>query len=193
MRNVSQKENDTCKEDKLRLGNLSVLSSIYQSKAFTKYAIYTLIGYCVTQNPKMGLITLNCNSAAVVVFNYIRFFNPQLYNAYKTKIKKQYSISELHFQGGDTLLHIIPLSLSVYFRKNWYSRVSYRSTVGISLGSYLYQLAWAYYYAEGINVCKAYDISPNKITNGQCKRLWFLIFLCHNITTIQKSVRLISK
>ena len=184
---------DIRKNYKQNKGNLSVLSSVYQSKAFTKYAVYTLIGYCVTQNAKLGLVSLNCNSAAVVVFNYIRFFNPQLYTAYKDKTKKQYNIGEICFQGGDILFHIIPLSLSVYFRKNWYSRVSYRSTVAISIASYLYQLAWAYYYAEGINVCKAYDIPSNKITNGQCKRLWFLIFLCHNITTIQKSVRRIAR
>ena len=188
-----QTESKTSEGNKLQINNLSVLSSIYQSKAFTKYAIYTLIGYCVTKNPKMGLITLNCNSAAAVVFNYIRFFNPQLYNAYKTKVKKQYSITELYFQGGDILLHILPLSLAVYFRKDWYNRISYRSTVGISLGSYLYQLAWAYYYAEGINVCKVYGIQSNKISNGQCKRLWFFIFLCHNITSIQKGVRMMSK
>ncbi len=186
-------EDSQRKEKKTHFGNLSVLSSMYQSKAFTKYAVYTLIGYCVTKNPKMGLVALNCNSAAVVVFNYIRFFNPQLYNAYKNKIKKQYSANELYFQGGDILLHIIPLSLSVYFRKNWYNRVSYRSTLTISLGSYFYQLAWAYYYAAGINVCKAYDISSDKITNGQCKRLWFLIFLCHNITSFQKTARLLLK
>ena len=173
--------------------NLSVISSIYQSKAFTKYAIYTLIGYFVTSNSKMGLIALNCNSSAFVIFNYIRFFNPELYNLYKAQLKKIWSINELNFQIGDIMFHIVPLSLSVYSRKNWYNKVSYKSTIIISLGSYLYQIAWAYYYAKGIDVCKAYDIPPGKITKDQCKRLWFLIFLCHNITSIQKTSRLIIK
>ena len=177
------------KIDKTRPKNLSVISSIYQSKAFTKYAVYSLIGYCVTQNSKMGLLALNCNSSAVVVFNYIRFFNPALYAIYKNKIKKQYEISEIKFQLGDIMFHVVPLSMSIYSRRYWYNKVSYRSTCLVSIASYLYQLAWAYYYSNGIDVSKAYDIPPNTITNNQCKRLWFLIFLCHNLTTIQKTVR----
>ena len=173
--------------------NLSVISSVYQSKAFTKYAIYTLIAYYVTSNPKMGLIALNCNSSAFVIFNYIRFFNPELYNLYKDQLKKKNNINEFNFQMGDIMFHIVPLSLSVYSRKNWYNKVSYRSNIIISLGSYLYQIAWAYYYARDIDVCKAYDIPPGKITQNQCKRLWFLIFLCHNITSIQKTIRMITK
>lgn len=169
--------------------NLSVVSSIYQSKAFTKYAIYTLIGYCVTLNSKMGLLALNCNSSAVVVFNYIRFFNPVLYTIYKSNIKKQYEISEIKFQLGDIMFHVVPLSMSIYSRRHWYNKVSYKSTFLVSIASYLYQLAWAYYYSKGIDVSKVYEIPPNTITNDQCKRLWFLIFLCHNLTTIQKTVR----
>ena len=184
---------DSIKKNIHEQKNLSVISSIYQSKAFTKYAIYTLIGYYVTNNPKMGLITLNCNSSAFVIFNYIRFFNPELYNLYKDLLKKMYNINEFNFQMGDIMFHIIPLSISVYSRKNWYNKISYKSTIFISLGSYLYQIAWAYYYAQGIDVCKAYDIPSGKITHNQCKRLWFLIFLCHNITSIQKTVRLITK
>ena len=187
----SDSQNNTTDEEveKIRPKNLSVISSIYQSKAFTKYAVYSLIGYCVTRNPKMGLLALNCNSSAVVVFNYIRFFNPALYAIYKNKIKKQYEISEIKFQLGDIMFHVVPLSMSIYSRRYWYNKVSYRSTCLVSIASYLYQLAWAYYYSNGIDVSKAYDIPPNTITNNQCKRLWFLIFLCHNLTTIQKTVR----
>ena len=147
--------------------NLSVVSSIYQSKAFTKYAVYALIGYCVTQNSKMGLLALNCNSSAVVVFNYIRFFNPALYTIYKSKIKKQYEISEVKFQLGDIVFHIVPLSISIYSRRYWYNKVSYKSTCLVSIASYLYQLAWAYYYSNGIDVSKAYDLPPNTITKNQ--------------------------
>jgi len=175
--------------------NLSVLSSIYQTKGFTKYAIYTAIAYQITKNPKVGLVALNTNTAAVIGFNYIRFFKPALYELYKKNVKKSCEISELTFQLGDILVHILPLCVSVYSRKYWYNKVSYRSTIAISIGSYAYQLAWAYHYAKGINVCKIYNI-PDKqsnISELQWKRLWFLVFLAHNVTSVQKTVRLITK
>ncbi len=171
--------------------NLSVLSSIYHTKGFTKYAIYTAIAYGVTRNPKAGLLALNCNTAAFVVFNYIRFFNPELFGVYKESVKKKSNVGELTFQAGDLAVHVLPLCMVVASRKNWYSKLSFRSTVAVSIGSYLYQLAWAYHYANGINVCKAYDVPEdyNNISRAQGKRIWFLVFLCHNFTSIQKTVR----
>ena len=171
--------------------NLSVLSSVYHTKGFTKYAIYTVIAYGVTKNPKMGLLALNCNTAAAVVFNYVRFFNPELFRVYKDITKEKCHVGELMFQAGDLLVHILPLCLVVNSRKYWYDRVSYRATIAVSMGSYLYQLAWAYHYAKGINVCKAYGMPEeyNNMTRTQWKRLWFLVFLCHNVTAIQKTTR----
>ena len=171
--------------------NLSVLSSIYHTKGFTKYAIYTAIAYGVTKNPKLGLLALNCNTAATVVFNYIRFFNPELFCIYKENTKRKSDINEFAFQVGDMVVHILPLCISVNSRKHWYDRVSYRSTVALSVASYLYQLAWAYHYANGINVCKVYGVPEeyNNMSHAQWKRLWFMVFLCHNVTSIQKTVR----
>jgi len=171
--------------------NLSVISSIYQSKAFTKYAIYSLIAYIVMRNPKLGLLALNCNTASVIVFNYIRFFNPILYNGYKKMVKHEYNITETKFQAGDITFHIIPLSITIYSRRFWYNKLSCQTTISISMLSFLYELLWAYYYSNGINVCKAYNLPEeyNTLSNGQCKRLWFLIFICHNVTSIQKTTR----
>ena len=175
--------------------NLSALSSIYQAKGFTKYAIYSIIAYHITKNPKLGLIALNTNTAAVVGFNYIRFFNPTLYEIHKKNIKKNSQINEIIFQLGDILIHILPLCISINSRKDWYHKVSYRSTVALSIGSYIYQLAWAYHYANGINICKVYNIPEkhNNMTHSQWKRLWFIVFLSHNVTSIQKTIGLLTK
>ena len=170
----------------------SLLSSVYQSKAFTKYAVYTALAYGVTRNPKVGLLALNCNTASTVMMNYVRFLNPVIYGRYKVISRKHYEMSELSFQAGDILVHILPLSLMVYSRKYWYHAISYRSTVTVSIASFLLTLAWAYHYSSGINVCKAYDVpeESSTISAAQWKRVWCAVFLCHNVTAIQKTVRL---
>ena len=175
-----------------RSGDASLLSSVYQSKAFTKYALYTALAYGVTRNPKVGLLALNCNTASTVMMNYVRFLNPILYGRYKVIARKHYEMSELSFQAGDALVHTIPLSLMVYSRKHWYHAISYRSTAAVSAASFLLTLVWAYHYSNGMNVCRAYDIpeESNTLSAAQWRRVWCIIFLCHNVTTIQKTVRL---
>ena len=113
---MQSKDADACGAN-----NLSVLSSIYHTKGFTKYAIYTAIAYGVTRNPKAGLLALNCNTAAFVVFNYIRFFNPELFGVYKESVKKKSNVGELTFQAGDLAVHVLPLCMVVASRKNWYN------------------------------------------------------------------------
>ena len=90
--------------------NLSALSSIYQAKGFTKYAIYSAIAYQITKNPKAGLVALNTNTAAVIGFNYIRFFKPALYELYKKNVKKSCEISELFCISTGTFTY--------FFKKN---------------------------------------------------------------------------
>ena len=159
----------------------SVLSGIYSSKTYTKYAVYSLILFLTSKNKYMGAVSFNCNAAAFILFNYIRTGFPQLFNDYKNDILHKYEISSNSFNCCDFLFHTTPFLLSIYYLPSWYYEINNKMLMSISSATFVYELMWAYYYASGLDVSKVYDIekSDKKLTGKDCRRVWLIILFCH--------------
>ena len=161
--------------------NWTLWTSIYRSKTFTKYSFYSLLAYCATDSPLLGAISFNCTLTSISLFNYVRFFFPALFQDYMALAKNGHGISTAMFHLGDLVTHAIPFALSIKWLPAWYGRVRGKNLVAVSTASLLYQAAWAYFYASGMDVSTAYDMekSDHKLTGKDCKRIWIIISLCH--------------
>ena len=159
----------------------SILASIYSSRTFTKYAVYSLLSYKAFKHPYLGVISFNCNTSAMILFNYVRFFFPDLFQQYKDTVERKYEITKYKFIMGDIIAHIIPFTLSMYWLPQWYYKIRKTPLFYVSTCSFLFQLGWAYYYSSGLDVSRVYDMenSDVKLTGHQCKRVWIIISICH--------------
>ncbi len=170
--------------------NYHILNSIYTSKVFTKYALYNLLIYKITQNKYMGAVAFNCNSAAFLMFNYIRFIYPDIFNKYKKYICEKYNFTNKIFILTDFCLHTAPFTYIFYTRNNWLYDIPNSKLLLISTLSYSYELLWAYYYANGIDVSKIYEIDKINVqfSNNECKQMWIIIAFFHYLSFLIKNI-----
>jgi hypothetical protein len=161
--------------------NWTLWTSIYRSKTFTKYSFYSLLAYCATDSPLLGAVSFNCTLTSISLFNYVRIFFPALFKDYMALAKNGSGIGTGMFHLGDLLTHGIPFALSIKWLPSWYGRVRGKNLVAVSSASLMYQAAWAYFYASGMDVSAAYDMdrSDNRLTGKDCKRIWVIIAFCH--------------
>jgi len=161
----------------------SLWTSIYRSKTFTKYSVYSLIAYAATNSPVLGAISFNCTLTALSLFNYIRIWFPDLFAEFMKINKERYGVTSKWFHLGDIITHGVPFALSIKWLPNWYPELSKTKLVGVSSLSLICQIGWAYFYASGMDVSAAYDMekSDAKLTGRECKRIWIIIGACHFI------------
>ena len=159
----------------------SLWTSIYRSKTFTKYSVYSLLAYAATNSPILGAISFNCTLTALSLFNYIRFWFPDLFAEFMRINKEHHGITTRWFHLGDIITHGVPFALSIRWLPNWYPELSGRRLVGVSTISLICQIGWAYFYASGMDVSSAYEMekSDAKLTGRDCKRIWIIIGACH--------------
>ena len=161
--------------------NWSLWTSVYKSKTFTKYSFYSLLAYALTDNPLLGALSFNCTLTSISLFNYIRFWFPDLFSEYRKVVETTSGIGPKLFLLGDVATHVVPFALSVKWLPGWYNRVKGKNIMAVSACSLAYQIGWAYFYAAGMDVSTAYDMekSDKKLTGKDCKRIWVLIALSH--------------
>ena len=185
-------ENPTIKNaiNILKNKNYNIISSIYTSKVFTKYALYNLLIYKITQNKYMGAVAFNCNSAAFLMFNYIRFVYPCVFKQYKEHVCKSCNIPSVLFNTTDFFLHTAPFMYMWYTKNIWLYNISSYKLILLSSLSYGYELSWAYYYANSIDVSKIYELDKINInfTEKQCKQMWLVIAFFHYLSVIIKNI-----
>ena len=159
----------------------SLWTSIYRSKTFTKYSVYSLLAYVATNSPVLGAISFNCTLTALSLFNYIRFWFPELFAEFMKINHERHGITTRWFHLGDIITHGVPFALSIKWLPNWYPELSGRKLLGVSTISLICQIGWAYFYASGMDVSSAYEMekSDAKLTGKDCKRIWVIISACH--------------